>query len=67
MAMTLRLSDAQAEALRHRSQVEGRSMHEIVVGLIDSYLEAQLKRDLLDRVLDRDLPVYADALRRLGE
>lgn len=42
-------------------------MQEIVVDLIDSYLEAQLKRDVLDRVLDRDLPVYADALRRLGE
>jgi predicted transcriptional regulator len=67
MAMTLRLTDDQADALRHRAQVEGRSMHEIVVDLIDSYLEAQLKRDVLDRVLDRDLPAYADALRRLGE
>lgn len=42
-------------------------MHEIVVGLIDSYLEAELKRSLLDHVLDRELPAYADALRRLGE
>jgi hypothetical protein len=65
--MTLRLTDDQTEALRHRALVEGRSMHEIVVGLIDSYLEAELKRSLLDHVLDRELPAYADALRRLGE
>ena len=42
MAMTLRLSDTEAEVLRQRAE-------------------------LLDRVLDEELPRYAEALERLAQ
>jgi hypothetical protein len=65
--MTLRLSDDETEALRRRSELEHRSMQEVVRQAIREYIEAHSRADLLDRVLDEDLPRYAEALRRLGE
>jgi hypothetical protein len=67
MAMTLRLTDDEAEALRLRSDVEQRSMQDIVRQAIREYIETHSRAELLDRVLDEELPRYAEALRRLGE
>ena len=67
MAMTLRLSDDEAEALRHRAQREDRSMQDVARQAVRDYIERASRRELLDRVLDEDLPRYAEALRRLGE
>lgn len=67
MAMTLRLSDAQAEALRARAEFEGRSMQEVAKSAIDEYVETHSRIDLIDRVLDQELPRYAEAMRRLAE
>ncbi len=67
MAMTLRLDEQETEALRLRAQIEGRSMQEVVRQAMRDYIERTSKRDLLDRVLDEELPRYAEALRRLGE
>lgn len=67
MAMTLRLSDAQTEALRARADFEGRSMQEVAKSAIDEYVETHSRSDLIDRVLDRELPRYAEAMRRLAE
>ena len=67
MAMTLRLDDQETEALRMRTQLEGRSMQEVARQAVRDYIERTSKRELLDRVLDEDLPRYAEALRRLGE
>jgi len=67
MAMTLRLSDDEVEALRSRAELEGRSMQEIAREAIREYIEAHSRADLLDQVLDEELPRYAEALRRLGE
>jgi predicted transcriptional regulator len=66
MAMTLRLDDDQAAALRAQAAREGRSMHEIAVGAIEQYVRSQTKRALVDVVLDTELVRYADALDRLG-
>jgi plasmid stability protein len=65
--MTLRLSDADTEALRLRAAAEGRSMQDIVHRALREYLDATERRERIDAVLDTELPRYADALRRLGE
>jgi predicted transcriptional regulator len=67
MAMTLRLDDQETEALRQQAEHEGRSMQEIARQAVREYVERTSKRELLDRVLDEQLPRYAEALRRLGE
>ncbi|WP_131787202.1 ribbon-helix-helix protein, CopG family [Protofrankia symbiont of Coriaria ruscifolia] len=65
--MTLRLTDDETDALRRRSELEQRSMQDVVRQAIREYIETHSRTDLLDRVLDEDLPRYAEALRRLGE
>jgi hypothetical protein len=66
MAMTLRLSDAEADALRRRAALEDRSMQEVAREAVREYIEQHSRADLLDRVLDEELPRYAEALERLG-
>ena len=67
MAMTLRLTDAETDALRRRAQREGRSMQDVARAAVRDYIERTSQRELLDEVLDAELPRYAEALRRLGE
>jgi predicted transcriptional regulator len=67
MAMTLRLDEQEAEALRKRAELEGRSMQDVARQAIRNYVESTSKRELLDSVLDRELPRYAEALERLGK
>jgi predicted transcriptional regulator len=67
MAMTLRLADSEADALRQRADLEQRSMQEVARQAIREYIESHSRADLLDRVLDEELPRYAEALRRLGQ
>src|SRR5436853_5268263 len=67
MAMTLRLTDDEAEALRQRAQREGRSMQDVARAAVREYIDRTSRRELLDAVLDDELPRYAEALRRLGE
>lgn len=66
MAMTLRLTDAETEALRKRAEFEDRSMQDVAKQAVREYVETHSRRDLLDRVLDEELPRYAEALERLG-
>ena len=65
--MTLRLKPETHEALRALAEREGCSMQEVARSAIEEYLERRLHEHLLDQVLDRELPRYAEALRRLGE
>ncbi len=67
MAMTLRLDEQEAEALRRRAELEGRSMQDVARQAVRDYIERNSRRELLDRVLDRELPRYAEALERLGK
>jgi hypothetical protein len=39
MAMTLRLSDEQTEALRRRAEAEHRSMQQVALAAIDAYVQ----------------------------
>ena len=67
MAMTLRLTDDEADALRTRAEREGRSMQDVARQAVRDYVERESRRELLDRVLDSELPRYAEALERLGQ
>ena len=65
--MTLRLDEHETEALRRRADLEGRSMQDVARQAVRDYIERTSKRELLDRVLDEELPRYAEALKRLGQ
>ncbi len=67
MAMTLRLSDTEADALRLRAERERRSMQDVARQAVREYVENHSRAELLDRVLDEELPRYAEALERLGQ
>lgn len=67
MAMTLRLNEGETEALRQQAEREGRSMQELARQAVREYIERTSRRELLDQVLDEELPRFAEALRRLGE
>lgn len=67
MPMTLRLSDAEADALRRRAELESRSMQDVARQAVREYVETHSRADLLNQVLDRELPRYAEALERLGQ
>jgi len=67
MAMTLRLTDSEAEVLRRRAELERRPMQEVVRQAIREYVEGHSRAELLDQVLDEELPRYAEALRRLAQ
>ncbi|MPY84434.1 MAG: ribbon-helix-helix protein, CopG family [Actinophytocola sp.] len=65
--MTLRLTEDETDALRRRAELENRSMQEVARAAVRDYIERTSKRDLVDRVLDSELPRYAEALDRLGQ
>jgi predicted transcriptional regulator len=67
MAMTLRLDEDEAVALRKRAEREGRSMQDVARAAVREYIERTSRRELLDSVLDAELPRYAEALERLGK
>lgn len=67
MAMTLRLTEEETEALRRQAEREHRSMHEVarlaVIDRIEKMDRAERIRETTEYVLQRD----AEALRRLAE
>ena len=67
MPMTLRLTDAEADALRRRAEYESRSMQDVARQAVREYVENHSRLDLLSSVLDEELPRYAEALERLGK
>jgi hypothetical protein len=66
MPMTLRLTDDETAALRRRAELESRSMQDVVRHAVREYIENHSRAELLDEVLDAELPRYAEALERLG-
>jgi predicted transcriptional regulator len=67
MAMTLRLSDEQARALRRRAEAEGRSMQQVALEAIDDYLQRSADDQDVDRLTAQGAERFRDLLRRLGE
>lgn len=56
MAMTLRLNEADAAALRAAAEHQGRSMHEVVVTALREYLTRrdEFRAQQVDRFLEED-------------
>jgi plasmid stability protein len=67
MAMTLRLSEEQTEALRARAAKEGRSMQQVALAALDDYLLRAEDDELTDQLAARGAQRFAELLRRLGE
>jgi plasmid stability protein len=67
MAMTLRLSDEQTEALRVRAEKEGRSMQQVALGALDEYILRAVDDELTDELAALGTQRFAELLRRLGE
>lgn len=65
MAMTLRLTEDESAALRRRAVRESRSMQDVARQAVREYIENHSRAELLDDVLDQELPRYAEALERL--
>lgn len=65
--MTLRLSDDEADALKRRAEREGRSMQDVARQAVREYVDTRSRAELLEQVLDQELPRYAEALERLGQ
>jgi len=65
--MTLRLTDAQADALRARAGKEGRSMQQLALSAIDDYLLRAEDDAVTDRLTEQGAQRFAELLRRLGE
>lgn len=67
MAMTLRLSEEQTEALRRRAAAENRSMQQVAQSALDEYLLRAEDDELTDRLAEQGARRFAELLRRLGE
>jgi predicted transcriptional regulator len=67
MAMTLRLSDEESEALRAQAQREGRSMQEVARAAVRRYVELDSHRERVVQAATEGARRYAEALRVLGQ
>jgi hypothetical protein len=65
--MTLRLTEDETAALRRRAEREGRSMQEVARAAVRQYIGDTSRAELIDQVLETELPRYAEALDRLGQ
>jgi plasmid stability protein len=66
MAMTLRLTEDEQEALRKRAAADGISMQEAVRRAVRDYVGVQDHRQRVAAAAGRILAAHADALDRLG-
>jgi hypothetical protein len=67
VAMTLRLSDQEATALRARAEADGVSMQDAVRRAVREYVARSEHRERVALAAERVASAHADALRRLGE
>lgn len=67
MAMTLRLSDEDAQRLRTRAEADGTSMQDVATAAIRVYLDGSSRAEIVARALADTLARYPTTLRRLGE
>jgi hypothetical protein len=67
VAITLRLTDAQAAALQELASKQGRSMEQVALSARSDYLLRAEDEDSTDRLARQGAQRFADLLRRLGE
>ena len=64
--MTLRLTDAEQQALREQAAAEGASMQDVARRAIREYVARRDHQQRVGAAADRILDVHADAIDRLG-
>lgn len=67
MAMTLRLTDQEQQALKERAVAEGTSMQEVARKAIRDYVARNEHRVKVSTAADLVLAVHADVIERLGQ
>ena len=67
MAMTLRLTEIEQDALRERATTEGISMQDAARRAVRDYVTRGVHRDRVSDAGALIVDAHADALRRLGE
>lgn len=67
MAMTLRLTDTEQDALRERAEAEGISMQDAARRAVREFVNRGQHRDRVGAAATLIMHKHADALRRLGE
>jgi hypothetical protein len=67
MAITLRLTDDEAEALRIQAEIEHRSMHDVVRDAVREYIARHAHLSRVHDALEVLAPSNEELLRRLGE
>lgn len=67
MAMTLRLTDSEQQALRERAEAEGISMQEAARRAVREFVARGSHRERVASAAELVLDRHAEALRRLGE
>jgi hypothetical protein len=67
MAMTLRLTDEETEALRAQAEIESRSMQDVARAALREYVARRGNARLVDEELQYVVTTYQEALRRLGD
>ncbi|WP_030505351.1 ribbon-helix-helix protein, CopG family [Microbispora rosea] len=67
MAMTLRLTDEQTEALRRRAEKEGRSIQQIVVAAVEEYLARHTADEEVHRLGVEAVRRWKPVLDRLAQ
>ncbi|MEU8273875.1 ribbon-helix-helix protein, CopG family [Microbispora bryophytorum] len=67
MAMTLRLTDEQTEALRRRAEKEGRSMQQVVVAAVEEYLARHTADEEVHRLGAEAVRRWKPVLDRLAQ
>ena len=67
MAIELRLTEEEQDALRERAALDGMSMQEAARQAVREYLARADRRDRVGAAAELILERHADALRRLGE
>ena len=67
MAMTLRLSDDESDALRAQAEAEDRSMQDVARAAVREYVERRAVLRTVDEALDILTQRYRDVLDRLGQ
>jgi predicted transcriptional regulator len=65
--MTLRLTDAETEALRKRAEREGRSMQELARQAVREYIDERNRVEVLDELFDSAASEDAVLLDRLSK
>lgn len=66
MAMTLRLTDNQTNALRAQAEREGRSMHQVIAAAVEEYLVRRVDDEETSDLAGQGAARFADLLERLG-